>query len=123
MGVTEATRQGRALYGSSDPTVAEAVRELAGALRKVGGVRDAQVVRLVPSEGAPELACFVVPDDARLPPMASPADAQVDRWRKVFDLMHTQGSATRSDRGERPRPRWTSSYTRRPFPDQDQEST
>jgi D-alanine--poly(phosphoribitol) ligase subunit 1 len=103
--------------------VAEAVRELASALRTVEGVREAQVVPVVGeigSEGAPELACFVVPDDAKLPPAAGLADdAQVERWRKVFDLMHTRGSGTSSDPSERPRPRWTSSYTRRAFPDEE----
>ena len=62
----------------------------------------------------------MIPDDTKLPPPAGPAaDAQVERWRKVFDLMHTRGGGTSSDANERPRPRWTSSYTRRAFPDEE----
>ena len=129
--MTEATRQARIIHRSGDPEVAQAVRELAAALRAVEGVREAEVVPVVSavgadgadgSEGAAELACFVVPDDAKLPPAAGPPDdAQVERWRKVFDLMHTRGSGTSSDASERPRPRWTSSYTRRAFPEEELE--
>ena len=117
-GVTEATLQARPTNDIGDPSLAEAVKEIETALRAHEAVRHARVISIVSASGAHEIVCYVVPDDARLPLTVAPApELQIDRWRKVFDLMHTRPNGSKAPLGERPRPRWTSRHTRQPFPD------
>ena len=119
--MTEATLQARLTNDFGDPSLAEAVEEIETALRAHEAVRQARVIPVVSASGAPEMICYVVPDDARLPLTFAPApELQIDRWRKLFDLMHTRPSGPSGSKvplGERPRPRWTSRHTRQPFPD------
>jgi len=81
------------------------------ALRAHPAVRDVRAVASV-GPGALQITCYVVPHEAELP---EPAEAsQVQKWRKVFDLIHTGPNASEVEH-VLPRPKWTSSYTRQEF--------
>lgn len=91
-----------------------ALQEIEAVFRKHAAVREVRVVSRRSPGGAPQFACYVVPNalGAEGPPAE---EAQVKRWRKVFDLVHTDASAPDDAAITAPRPRWTSSYTRKEF--------